>query len=89
MRFLLLRRLAAASMDVYLALIVATNLFFFAATLACVWLLKRRVRRLESGDTDDRVVSLRVALIDTCVAVGFDFTSHVSIGHVECRARLD
>ncbi|TYZ65874.1 hypothetical protein PybrP1_001602, partial [[Pythium] brassicae (nom. inval.)] len=48
-------------MDVYLLLIVLTNVVFFAVTLVCVWLLKRRVVRLEISD--DSRGALRVALI--------------------------
>lgn len=52
-------------MDVYLLLIVITNVLFFAITLACVWLLKRRVVRLETDD--DTRSTLRAALISAYV----------------------
>lgn len=47
--------------DVYILLIVLANVLFYVVSLACVWLMRRRVRRLES---DDAVLALREALID-------------------------
>lgn len=55
-------------MDVYLLLIVLANLLFYVSSLTCVWLMRRRMRSLESGDfTLNR--ALREALIDECVLV--------------------
>lgn len=49
--------------DVYILLIVLANVLFYIVSLACVWLMRRRVQRLE---TDDARV-LREALISEYV----------------------
>lgn len=50
--------------DVYIILIVLANVLFYVVSLACVWLMRRRVQRLE---TDDAARALHEALIDEYV----------------------
>ncbi|GAB9467499.1 Hect e3 ubiquitin [Globisporangium polare] len=47
--------------DFYILLIVLANVLFYVVSLVCVWLMRRRVQSLETGDA---ALALREALID-------------------------
>lgn len=57
----LLESRRATMVDFYILLIVLANVLFYVVSLVCVWLMRRRVQSLETGDA---ALALREALID-------------------------